>query len=328
MSPNAPGNSDQNSIKVAWDNYWSGAASTGKPRAHETDHPAFRGLWSEFFSSVAQPNLKLLDIASGDGIVPQVALDSMAAVDPRVTCCDSSQAALSTIENQLPNIQTRCCDAADLPFGTESFDLVTSQFGIEYATHSAIQEACRVLKPGGGLQFILHLHGGDIYQKCQANRNAAEEFIASQFVEQAISVVDILSRKQGSSESNKKIPLEVIKPGIEKTVKIVNRYGRHVTDGTIDTIFMTVSRIFRNPERFDLTEARNWLEAMHKEMPGYVARMRSMCEASMTTHDVELLAKKLQENLLEIEIVKTVFLEEHSNASAWLIRARKQNNDE
>ena len=53
----------------------------------------------------------------------------------------------------LPSV---ACDAEKLPFASDSFDLVSVAFGLRNMTHKdrALQEMCRVLKPGGKLLVL------------------------------------------------------------------------------------------------------------------------------------------------------------------------------
>ncbi|SDJ68069.1 Methyltransferase domain-containing protein [Microbulbifer yueqingensis] len=323
MSIKEPESSHPRDVKAAWNSYWSGASTSSRPKAPETSHPALLELWSAFFASTGKANPRLLDIASGDGIVPQVAFEALATSSPDITCSDVSPVALAAIEKRMPSVQTCSCDAAQLPFGAGEFDLVTSQFGIEYAGRDAIPEAARVLRPGGRLQLVLHLRGGDIYQKCRDNLLAAEEFMESGFMQQAQTVFDNLLATGKSKGRDRENPVEIMTPGIEKTVGIINRFGRHVTDGTIDTIFMTVARICRSPSRFDLAEAQHWLKTMCEEMPGYATRMRSMCDAALRKEDVDALVSELEKHSLEVDSPRPISLSGKGADSAWVIRATK-----
>jgi demethylmenaquinone methyltransferase/2-methoxy-6-polyprenyl-1,4-benzoquinol methylase len=53
-------------------------------------------------------------------------------------------------------LPTALCDAEQLPFATNSFDIVTVAFGLRNMTHkeAALAEMCRVLKPGGRLLVL------------------------------------------------------------------------------------------------------------------------------------------------------------------------------
>ncbi len=102
---------------------------------------------------------RVLDIAGGTG---DLALAFAKRVGPRGTVVhtDINEAMLSTGRDRLINegvvLPTTICDAEHLPFPDNSFDIVSVAFGLRNMTHkdAALQEMCRVLKPGGRLLVL------------------------------------------------------------------------------------------------------------------------------------------------------------------------------
>jgi len=107
-----------------------------------------------------QANQKLLDVAGGTGDISFRFLKR--APTSHATVFDMTQSMLnegqlraeaSKMENQLEWI---CGDATCLPFKNNSFDVYTISFGIRNVTDPklALQEAFRVLRPGGRLMVL------------------------------------------------------------------------------------------------------------------------------------------------------------------------------
>jgi SAM-dependent methyltransferase len=101
-----------------------------------------------------QTGMRVLDLASGTG-EPAIPLANAVGPNGSVTATDCSEAMLAAlrqnaIEAGVSNIETQTCDGADLPFPAESFDLVTSRWGVMFFadTLHALQGIRRVLKPG------------------------------------------------------------------------------------------------------------------------------------------------------------------------------------
>jgi len=102
---------------------------------------------------------RVLDIAGGTG---DLSLAFAKRVGPRgmVVHTDINEAMLSTGRDRLLNqgmmLPTTLCDAEHLPFADNSFDIVSVAFGLRNMTHkdAALQEMCRVLKPGGRLLVL------------------------------------------------------------------------------------------------------------------------------------------------------------------------------
>lgn len=103
-----------------------------------------------------QPGSKLLDVAGGTGDIAFRFLKHTKA-QGFVTVCDINPAMLgvgrkrSIDRNLLHGIEWVCGDAEKLPVPDMSYDYYTIAFGIRNVTHieKALQEAYRVLKPGG-----------------------------------------------------------------------------------------------------------------------------------------------------------------------------------
>ena len=118
-------------------------------------------IWKAYTLQVA--NLKegdqVLDIAGGTGDLA-LAFAKKVGSTGRVVHTDINLAMLSTGRDRLVNaglvLPTLVCDAEKLPFPDQQFDLVSVVFGLRNMTHKdlALQEMCRVLKPGGKLLVL------------------------------------------------------------------------------------------------------------------------------------------------------------------------------
>jgi SAM-dependent methyltransferase len=135
-----------------WQRFWQEAGING---CTATLPPAvaasISGGWQALLSCVP-PTLRLLDVACGRGAILALA---RAQGFTDVTGVD-----LVVIDGADPAI-TGGVDAAHLPFADQSFDIVTSQFGIEYAgLLSAGLETARVARQH--LWLLLHAAEGPI----------------------------------------------------------------------------------------------------------------------------------------------------------------------
>ena len=118
-------------------------------------------VWKAYTLQVA--NLKegdqVLDIAGGTGDLA-LAFSKKVGATGRVVHTDINEAMLSTGRDRLLNLgvvlPTLVCDAEKLPFPDGHFNLVSVAFGLRNMTYKdrALQEMCRVLKPGGKLLVL------------------------------------------------------------------------------------------------------------------------------------------------------------------------------
>jgi SAM-dependent methyltransferase len=111
----------------------------------------------------AQPRLgmKVLDLASGTG-EPAISLAARVGSEGHVTALDLSSELLAIATERaqqrgLTNFATQQADAQQLPFSDQSFDLVTSRFGVMFFQdcEKAFREVHRVLKPGARCCFLV-----------------------------------------------------------------------------------------------------------------------------------------------------------------------------
>ena len=113
--------------------------------------------------AVAVANLRdgdhVLDIAGGTGDLARAFANRLGSTG-LVVHTDINEAMLRQGRDRLIDeglvLPTTICDAEALPFGTESFDLVSVAFGLRNMTHKdrALAEMNRVLRPGGRLLVL------------------------------------------------------------------------------------------------------------------------------------------------------------------------------
>lgn len=96
---------------------------------------------------------RLLDLGCGTGFIIDLARDQFHAVDG----VDVTQAMLDRVDLSSGNVRLHRCAAEALPFAGASFDLVSAYAFVHHLKDysSALREAHRVLKPGGGVYIDL-----------------------------------------------------------------------------------------------------------------------------------------------------------------------------
>ena len=112
-------------------------------------------------AAAPRPGMSVLDLASGTG-EPALSLARRVAPTGKVTATDFSKGMLNVLSANadaegVTNIETKVCDAHELPFPDASFDLVTSRFGVMFFGEDgrALAEIRRVVKPGCRIAFMV-----------------------------------------------------------------------------------------------------------------------------------------------------------------------------
>ncbi len=117
--------------------------------------------WKAYTVAVAnlREGQRVLDIAGGTGDLAR-AFAKKVVPGGTVVHTDINEAMLRQGRDRLLDeglvLPTLICDGEVLPFGTDSFDLVSVAFGLRNMTHKAraLAEMNRVLKPGGRLLVL------------------------------------------------------------------------------------------------------------------------------------------------------------------------------
>lgn len=134
---------------------WRTAGEGWGHRANEWsclyEHYAIDVLFALFTRLGVGPSTSLLDIACGSGLAVRMA----DATGARVAGIDASDNLVSIAQSRTPGADVRIGSMYDLPWDDGSFDAVMSVNGIWGGCEAALDEAYRVLRPGGllGMSF-------------------------------------------------------------------------------------------------------------------------------------------------------------------------------
>jgi SAM-dependent methyltransferase len=143
--------------REAWSRYWaSGAPQACSGSFDGNDGGAIAARWRQVFAALPA-GARVLDIGCGNGPLARLLLDRDVGRGLHYDGIDAAQIAPAWAAER-PELHWHPGQVAEaLPFDDASFDLVASQYGIEYAElPRASAEAVRVCRPGGALGWLLH----------------------------------------------------------------------------------------------------------------------------------------------------------------------------
>lgn len=149
-------------LRDAWTRYWAaGAAHSCAGSYGDAYAGSIASFWRQVFDGLPQ-HAWLLDLATGGGALPRLLLQHRAGETAQCDAVDVAaiEPGWASMLGQSQRQRLRFhpgVNAASLPFEDDRFDLVISQYGIEYAPLSeSIPELLRVLAPGGSVSLVLH----------------------------------------------------------------------------------------------------------------------------------------------------------------------------
>jgi len=114
---------------------------------------------------------RCLDLGCGPG----EHLPALQKVSSTLIAADISISMLQSLDAEQPNLSRVCADAEQLPFADNSIDLIYSSLTLQWCSdlQSVMEEANRVLKPGGIFAFSCLLEGS-LWQLKKAWRTVDE----------------------------------------------------------------------------------------------------------------------------------------------------------
>ena len=291
------------SASSSWDTYWAGTGTTGAFSSGGVNHPAITAFWDSLFADIdaREPGYTMLDIATGNGAVVERALAAAGGDAIDVTCVDISDAAIDNVVARFPRITGIVADARDIPLDDARFDLVTSQFGVEYAGKDAINEAARLVAPGGLLATLLHTDTGSIFKECSDSLAAVTALQQARFVPLARAFFEAgFNAVRGGDRAPYDEAGRELSPAVQAAEQIITKYGENVAGGTVAKLYEDVARIHERIQHFDADEVLQWITAMDAELDAYNARMSSMMEAAINSPTFDKICGQLKKDGFEL----------------------------
>ena len=291
-----PINSDTGSVlsdSNAWNDYWVGSRSGAAFNAEGADHPVLDHFWRQALGEVTGTQ-RLIDLASGRGALlgylPEEA-------SPDICCVDRSLAALASQRNLRPGILPVVADVADIPFADQGFDLVISQFGVEYGGAEAIDRVYRLIAPGGRVILVLHRQNSIIDLECRNNLEALHKLREIEFLPLARSMFTAgyaVLKGQAAREHALAHGRALLEP-FRRLGELLGEHGEAAAGGTLLTLYQETARIQQRIQHHLEEEVIGWLETMEREIVQYEARMQSMTAAALSQESLmERVAKAVE----------------------------------
>jgi SAM-dependent methyltransferase len=316
--------------KQSWNDYWSGARRAGvSPHAGAQD-PALRDFWLAWFTACALTDgdhTRILDLGCGHGAVTAHA-ESVARNNLRrfrLTCLDSSQAAVELVKSEHPGVAALCAGAEDIPLPDAFFEHIVSQFGLEYAPLDAADEVARTLRPGGTVAFIMHLKDGAIFAECRDNRNALDAVTDSGVMATFIRLVQenlALREGRGSRAAFEQADRDLA-PCVKALEATILDYGRGIGGGTVFRAYADIAHMYRKLNAFDPAEVIAWTRRTEAAIATWRGRMQSMLDAALDNSALQAWRDRLGAGGIVLEEPTALTLGDPPRHGAWVLKGAK-----
>ena len=166
--------------RQAWSSYWAQGALHSCTGSFDARYSGAIGAFWDAVVAEIPPGSRVLDLATGNGALPLRLWETLGATSGiRIDAVDLATLAPPWHDPGKHQAITFHSGVAmeRLPFADASFDLVASQFGLEYARWpEALLECIRVARGGARLAFVMH-HAGSVLVSVGREELANQEFL-------------------------------------------------------------------------------------------------------------------------------------------------------
>lgn len=268
-----------------WDRYWQTQQNVQALAVQTGYSDPLEQHWQAFFNRVlhryASP--ALLELACGNGAVintlPHKSRDSVNAVG-----LDISVHGIANLLRHHPQCSGVVASANAIPFQPQSFDLVVSQFGAEYAGTEALLQALPLLREKGVLAALVHFQDSDIYKAseyaCMVLGEFAQQHILSEAKKALLAAIDCAA---GDLSTDMFRQTDRAFAPVVKALEDIIRACRHRDLGNkLKHLHGDIARIYQFPERYRQQEVALWMDKVAEDFAAYHSRMTALVDAALS----------------------------------------------
>jgi len=300
---------DSKPAPEGWDEYWRRTREAAAHRGGGPQDEVLARFWATFFdAALARPETThLLDLGCGNGAVARFALQAVTrAGRPAVSVLgvDSSLPALNDLRKRFPSVPVVAADAQRIPFPDGSFDVVSSQFGLEYAGVEAFSEAARLVAAAGTLAAVIHLKDGALYRECAVNLEAlsvVRECGILPATREVFRAGHALARGNASRAEFSRAD-EELATAARKVDELLGSRGEAVAGGAVYRLYADIAHMYGRMRAYEPGEVATWADAMAREVEAYAGRMSSMLAAAIDAQGLDEVARRATSRGLSVRV--------------------------
>jgi ubiquinone/menaquinone biosynthesis C-methylase UbiE len=287
----------------AWSRYWA----TGQSHSCFTQGKPFdtSRIWAEVFEG-AKPGARVLDLAAGGGALTHLAVGHPSKF--QVTGVDYAQS-LPPIDgaDMRPGIRLEA-----LPFADGAFDLVISQFGIEYADPVlAHEEATRVLADGGQVAFLIHHDQGEVAKASAGAAARAERLVGAEGPVQSVIALGQAAAERRATQAH-----------VEKVARALSLAQSGEVDSTVGWALGFVQELMAKRALFPPQYLIENGKTLLGELDAFVIRARAMAGAAQSAGQIDDLKQRYEAAGLA-DFQSQIVPDKGQSPVAWLVTAHR-----
>ena len=295
---------------TAWSQYWSedNRQSNGGclPGSLTQLQEQQKSIWTSFAQQMPRKG-RVLDLACGDGDVIRTMLKARS--DLKAVGVDSAEAVANFPKGARLRPKT---NMEKLPFGAQSFNGITSQFGFEYGdSDRIIKEIARVLKVGGLYSLIVHVENSAIVESNLSRKNDLDDLINGK---------KIISMAQNYIRNGSPMG-PIVPPVILNIVQEAEQtFGRNSVRWQFSAAVAQTLQLAANTP---IEGTLHQLKALQLHGLGELKRISELSNAGLSKKGVEDLKEVFDSNELTVSNLSLMKLD-NGKAFAWSMQGRME----
>ena len=291
----------------AWSDFWQhGSLTTFFQGSFQTgyDGPVAE-FWNAVFDELADGNA-MLDLATGNGAIPYLAAVRAGELGRKWRIVGLDYAHIRppsdpAIQSALAGVELLAgisMEQTGLP--EESFDLITSHFGFEYADPLAAgREVRRLLKPGGQMVLVMHHPESAVVQQARRDyRQTRRCLFEEQIDRKVLALLEIVGdarSSQARARFRQHPQSERLRVDINRSMKRLLDLTRGEDDSQTMRVAQSFLRVFADLADRSKSEKMAFVRQSRDSLEAYSRRMQSMARATMDASSHAAFVGKMKE---------------------------------
>ncbi len=320
-------------IHEHWSSYWQ----TGVTGSFGSQEPEWytiivKPYWKKLFDELPQ-NTGILDIATGNGAVAFIASETDTRENKNFTIVATDKSRQTLPDDDKISNGSRGQNSIRFLFDTpieklefpdQTFDIITSQFGIEYSdTNKALTTLSKCLSPQADLVFIVH-HKDSVISHQSRDELKQYRIIMDQYP--LFQKLKSLLKSMGDIKSRKDIDiLKTNKKAIQDREafnrlisKLTTKYPQSIV---IADLLNAIKPLFKDMMMMPVKQKLNFLDSIKLQRQQARQRLLDMVEAAFDDKKLQSFIKEAEKK--GFECLTAEKLEDGSNhILAWEIRLK------
>ncbi|WP_185964414.1 class I SAM-dependent methyltransferase [Aliikangiella marina] len=305
--------------KDSWKAYWDTGATESCLGGQGGYSGIIKETWLAFFESFEDTSMSLLDVATGSGAIANIALEARKNCKAETKILGIDASSITSDRKTTDNVSFELrgdSPVESFQFEENEFNVITSQYGIEYSDWSkAIARISNLLASAGRGLFVCHTQNSFVKQRVQLQLNQAKEIKQSKIFNLAQDFVKVILRGTSDIKSHKAFDNadRRLRSAFTKLNKKLESDNDNILLAeTLKALDMFLAQMNKFGPKVTLERLENAEQALQFN----IIRLKDFLDSILSDESQKALIECLKNNQLEIVSIKELEQNAHNVGTA------------